>query len=637
MKVLVFGLTGFGNSALKALKRAGITPIALVTKKEKGVFPYYEEENISLSAKKYNIPVYEDMDFEDQKTLKIFKDLSPDLILVSSFNNILPSWLISIPKHGVINTHPSLLPRYRGATPTAWAIIMGESQAGVTLHYLTKKIDSGDIISQKNIPIDINDTDGVLRKKLSAISEDMIYDFICLLKEGKEFKSYPQDEKNITYFPKITKRDGFIKFDEPSLNVHNRIRGMNPYPGSYTIYNKKEYSIVFSQIIKEAFEGMPGLIIKKEDGFLIAKTKDGALKIKTNPEIANIENAVLGKESSDDFSGYEEDATHTRKMYGIENGAEDFPKMVVVSVTYICNAKCPHCPYTENNSDLRKSYKDALYIPPELFRKIADECGKFHSYIRITGGGEPLLHKDMVPLIEYAKSVGSRVWLNTNGSLFTGKAADRLLACGIDFIEFSVDAADEETYKKVRPGIDFNKLVSNIKYVIEKRNSSKYSARIAVSVINQKIIKDKIDGITKFWLKLGVDEVIKRKFLTWGSTTEINPDNSADPSPYLIKEKGIPCPYPFHRLNIDTRGKVEVCGFDIAGRTNFGNVNKQSIQEIWKGPDFDYWRKMHLEGRGGELPLCRECPDWQYRSWNYNWERVLKTSEIHRQEALDTR
>lgn len=337
-------------------------------------------------------------------------------------------------------------------------------------------------------------------------------------------------------------------------------------------------------------------------------------------------------------TNYNKNIIHTRKVYGIEKGAEEFPKMVVVSVTYVCNAKCPHCPYTENNSDLRKSYKDALFIPSKLFKKIADECGKFHSYIRITGGGEPLLHKDMISLIEYAKSAGARVWINTNGSLFTGKTADRLLKCNIDFIEFSADAADEETYKKVRPGLDFNKLVSNIKYAVEARNNLKSSTRIAVSVVNQKIIKDKkIDKITKFWLKLGLDEVINRKFLTWGSTTKLNSSNSADPAPYLIKEKGDPCPYPFHRLNIDTRGKVEVCGFDIAGRTNFGNVNRQSIQEIWKGPDFGYWRKMHLEGRGGELPLCRECPDWQYRSWNYNWERVLKTSEIHRQEALDTK
>ncbi|MFH1453381.1 MAG: radical SAM protein [Armatimonadota bacterium] len=331
-----------------------------------------------------------------------------------------------------------------------------------------------------------------------------------------------------------------------------------------------------------------------------------------------------------------EKIVHTREKYGIDKGAEEFPKMVVVSTTYVCNAKCPHCPYTEQNSDLRYKYRDALCISPDLFRKIADECGKFNSFIRITGGGEPLLHKDMVSLIEYARDKGARVWLNTNGSVFTQDVADRLLKCGIDFIEFSVDAADEETYNKVRPGLDFNKLVSNVKYTLSARNKLKSSTRIVVSIVNQKLIEDKeIDSIADFWLELGVDEAIKRKYLTWGSTTKLDTKDSADDTPYLIKEKGEPCPYPFHRLNVDTRGKVEVCGFDIAGRTNLGDVNKQTIQEVWKGPDFEYFRKMHAEGRGGEISLCSECPDWQYRSWNYNWERVLDTAEAHRKEAVD--
>jgi radical SAM protein with 4Fe4S-binding SPASM domain len=154
-------------------------------------------------------------------------------------------------------------------------------------------------------------------------------------------------------------------------------------------------------------------------------------------------------------------------------------------------------------------------------------------------------------------------------------------------------------------------------------------------VINQDIVKDKMDDIVRFWLEQGVDEVIKRKFLTWGSNTALDSDHSADPSPYLDKTEGEPCPYPFHRLNIDSRGKVEVCGFDISGRTNFGNVRDQSIREIWKGSMFEWWRSKHAAGRGGDIPLCRECPDWQYRSWTHNWEKVMRTASGHRLKVIE--
>ena len=110
---------------------------------------------------------------------------------------------------------------------------------------------------------------------------------------------------------------------------------------------------------------------------------------------------------------------------------------------------------------------------------------------------------------------------------------------------------------------------------------------------------------------------------------------AADPAPYLDKTIGEPCPYPFQRLNIDSRGKVEVCGFDISGRTNLGNVRTQTIREIWQGPMFQWWREKHAEGRGGDIPLCRECPDWQYRSWTHNWEKVMRTANTHRLRVIE--
>lgn len=297
-----------------------------------------------------------------------------------------------------------------------------------------------------------------------------------------------------------------------------------------------------------------------------------------------------------------------------------FPRMVVLSVTYRCNSKCPSCPYVQ--SKIRQSYKDTPFMPSEIFKKIADECGKYHSVIRLTGGGEPLLHPQMVELIEYAKSEGAKVGLITNGSLLKDETVDRLLACNTDAIEVSADAADEETYEKVRAGLDFELLLRNVRYLMVKRNESHSKTKVIVSIVNQKGVD--VENAVKFWSKI-VDNVQVRKYLTWNIG---DAEKSGDSEP-LMKDRE-PCPFPFERLNIDSRGKVVFCSFDIAGETDFGNIKDQSIQSIWKGAKLSQWRKLLLEGKYEQIDLCKKCPDWRYRSWNYNYWQIMKDAERKR-------
>ncbi|PYQ47489.1 MAG: radical SAM protein [Acidobacteria bacterium] len=332
---------------------------------------------------------------------------------------------------------------------------------------------------------------------------------------------------------------------------------------------------------------------------VVVKTRDGALRLETRPLLAasDLERELATFTDHHKIGipkkGLRDTLVHTRETYGIEPGAEEFPKMVVLATVYPCNAACPNCPYTETNSDIRMKYVDAPFMDVALFKKIADECGQYGSFVRITGGGEPMMHPaDMTSLIEYARSVKARVWLNTNGSLMPPAKADRLLACGLDQVEFSVDAADPKTYAIVRAGLDWDNLLATVRYIVGERNRRQAS-------------------------------------------TNIDSGHSADPTPYLDKTEGEPCPYPFHRLNIDSRGKVEVCGFDISGRTNLGNVREQTIREIWKGPMFEWWRGKHAAREGGDIPLCRECPDWQYRSWTHNWEKVMRTAKAHRLRVIE--
>jgi radical SAM protein with 4Fe4S-binding SPASM domain len=317
---------------------------------------------------------------------------------------------------------------------------------------------------------------------------------------------------------------------------------------------------------------------------------------------------------------------HVQEQYGIREEALEFPMMCVISFVYICNAKCPNCPYT--NSEIRADYKDRLIMNEDTFKIIAEQCGQYGAWVRISGGGEPMLHPKAVELMEYAKSAGAKIGLITNGSLFNEENSRRLLSAQVDMIEFSVDACDEETYGKVRAGLKWDVLLKNVKRMIELRNELNSSTKIIASGVNQEGVD--IDKVAEFWTPL-VDNFQKRKYLTWGIN---DPSKSADSTPYLPPEEHIPCPFIFERLNIDSRGKVMICGFDIAAVTDMGNIHEKTIKEIWHGDGFEYYRQKHLCHKGEEIELCRNCPDWKYRSWKHNYWKIVKTAEEKRQERF---
>lgn len=317
---------------------------------------------------------------------------------------------------------------------------------------------------------------------------------------------------------------------------------------------------------------------------------------------------------------------HMQDQYGIRPEAVEFPMMCVLSFVYICNARCPSCPYT--NSEIRKSYKDRLFMGENTFKIIADQCGEYGAWIRISGGGEPLMHPQAVDLLEYAKMAGAKIGLITNGSLFNSKNTEELLEANIDMFEFSVDAGDEKTYNRVRPGLDWTTLVENVKRIVYLRNKMKSTSKIIASAVNQ--IGIDIERVESFWGGL-VDTFQKRKYLTWAIN---DPNNSGDATPYLPPEQRIPCPFLFERLNIDSRGKVMICGFDIAAKTDMGNIHDKNIREIWHSKEFQYYRDKHLMGCGDDIPLCKKCPDWQYRSWKYNYWKIVENAKVNAKEKL---
>ena len=323
------------------------------------------------------------------------------------------------------------------------------------------------------------------------------------------------------------------------------------------------------------------------------------------------------------------DARHTLDSYGFRPGAEKFPLMVVAVLSYKCNAECNHCPYT--HTDIRDQYRDSVFMAPDIFRRLAGEVGAHGAYLRVSGGGEPMLHPNAVELLQYAKAAGCRIGLITNGTAFTEDSSRAILEAGVDMIEFSVDAADAATYERVRAKLNWDRLVRNVTRMIALRDRLHASSKIIASGIIQQGVS--IDEVESFWRKVGVDGFIRRKFLTWGW---LDKSMSADLHGF-IDPQTTPCPYPFERLGVDAKGNVMLCIHDLRVERSGGNIQQTSIADIWSSDAMREFRELHLALRGREHPLCADCPDWEYRTWTHPYYRVAAEAETHRQQRLGDR
>ncbi|MDD2753515.1 MAG: radical SAM protein [Candidatus Portnoybacteria bacterium] len=291
--------------------------------------------------------------------------------------------------------------------------------------------------------------------------------------------------------------------------------------------------------------------------------------------------------------------------------------MLVLWVSNICNSRCPHCPFNLH-SELRQVDKNKV-MPEKVFKRIAWEAGQYGSLIRITGLGEPLLNQKIIDLVEYAIKQGARIGFITNGALLNPEKIDRLLKAGIDLIEVSVDAMDKKTYSKIRIGLDFDSVKRNIELLMSRKRELKAKTIVAVSVINQPDKLKDPQAVVDYW-KNKVDTVIFRKWITWNVLDQAN-----FTEPFLDKSKRVPCPWPFDRLHINSDGLALFCADDLKRNHVVGDVNRKKIYDIWNGKKFESYRKYHLDRKFDKIDICAKCADWPYKSWKYNYFKVLKS------------
>ncbi len=302
MKIVFFGNPDFCFHPLLSLYNSEFNLISVVTNTDRksGRGLKLSSSFVKQKALELNIPIIETDNVHSNELFNQLNALNPDLFVVVAFS-ILPDNIITIPKYGSVNIHPSLLPKYRGSSPIQYALLNGDKETGVSIINLNSKIDSGGILEQKKFSISNTVNFGYMHEKLGIIGSELL---IKVIKDIKNNQSSPiiQDESQKTLAPKIKKEQYKINWNQNSDQIHNQIRAFDPYPGAYALLDNKRIKLFGSKLedIGDSSKFIKGqilvveesLFIKSNTGFVsISEVQlEGKKKVKSSDFIKTLEN-----------------------------------------------------------------------------------------------------------------------------------------------------------------------------------------------------------------------------------------------------------------------------------------------------------------------------------------------------------
>ena len=280
MRVIFMGSPDFAVPSLEALlTKHEVVLVVTQPDKPKGRGKKMVPTPVKACALEHGIPVLQPEKVKEPKFVEQLRSYEPDLIAVTAFGQILSEPILEMPKYGCINVHGSLLPKYRGAAPMQWSIIDGEKVTGITTMYMAKGLDSGDMLLKAEVEITDEDTFATIHDKMAVTGANLLLDTLDQLEAGT-LERIPQDHDAATYAPMITKETGHIDWSKNRQDIINLIRGLNPVPAAYTIY-EEEVLKIFGAVISDvqaddAANGEIVAVVKK--GFVV-KCGDGCLLI----------------------------------------------------------------------------------------------------------------------------------------------------------------------------------------------------------------------------------------------------------------------------------------------------------------------------------------------------------------------
>lgn len=300
MKIVFMGTPEFAVPSLKKIiDTFGVECVFTQPDKPKGRGKKIAYSPVKEVALEHNIKVLQPIKLKnDEEAVKYLKDLKPDFIIVVAFGQILTKEVLDIPKYGCINLHASLLPMYRGAAPLNWAIIKGEKKSGNTTMLMDVGLDTGDMLLKDEVEITEDMTAGNLHDILMERGADLLIKSMEGLYNGT---ITPEKQSEETFYAKMLNKElALINWNNSAKDIHNLIRGLNPWPIAYTNYEDKPMKVYESQVLGEDSKKEPGTIVSvSKEGMKVA-TKEGTLLIKKiqfpNGKPLTIEQYINGNE-----------------------------------------------------------------------------------------------------------------------------------------------------------------------------------------------------------------------------------------------------------------------------------------------------------------------------------------------------
>jgi len=277
VRVVFFGTPEFAVPSLEALLGEGFDVVAAVTQPDK---PQGRSRStavpppVKTAAEAEDVPVLQPERPSDPAFIERLRALAPDVGVVVAYGHILRRDLLALPRLGMINLHPSLLPELRGAAPVEWAILNGLKRTGVTIMRMDEGLDSGPILLQIPHDIDPEATGGELSEHLSEMGAQALVEALALFETGLE--PHPQEQARATYAPKLTRETAHIRWADPAERVARLIRGLDPRPGAWTELDGREVKLFGARLVED--RGAPGEIRTTSDGLRIA-TGQGAVQV----------------------------------------------------------------------------------------------------------------------------------------------------------------------------------------------------------------------------------------------------------------------------------------------------------------------------------------------------------------------
>ena len=277
IKVIFMGTPTFAVSVLeKLIKETNVILVVSQPDREKDRKGNILPTPTKKLAQENNIEVYQPTKIKEE--YKKIISLNPDIIITCAYGQIIPEVILNAPKYGCINVHGSLLPKLRGGAPIHHAIINGDKETGITIMYMDKLMDSGDIISQEKIEILENDTLDIVYEKMSHLGANLLIKTLPSIIEGTN-QRIKQNDSEVTFGYNITKEEEKIDFTKNSKDIQNRIRGLSSIPGAYCILEDKRLKVYQSEITNTKSNKIPGEIIKIDKTGIYVSTNDFIIKL----------------------------------------------------------------------------------------------------------------------------------------------------------------------------------------------------------------------------------------------------------------------------------------------------------------------------------------------------------------------